>query len=104
MSCAYAFILTHDQQKKEGLKAVARKSDHFLGNVPILSFLFAEFQPWSILLTFIFPFCLTWYSYFVHLIHPVFLFTSHSSNLVFEWLESIIHGKSQMAGRPSSLC
>ena len=57
LSCAYAFILTMTSKEGEGLKAVARESLIIsLGILPILSFYFAEFQPWSILLTFVFSF------------------------------------------------
>ena len=57
LSCAYAFILTMTSKEGEGLKAAARESLVIsLGILPILSFYFAEFQPWSILLTFVFSF------------------------------------------------
>lgn len=57
LSCAYAFILTMTSKEGEGLKAVVRESLVIsLGILPILSFYFAEFQPWSILLTFVFSF------------------------------------------------
>ena len=57
LSCAYAFILTMTSKEGEGIKAVARESLVIsLGILPILSFYFAEFQPWSILLTFVFSF------------------------------------------------
>ena len=47
LSCAYAFILTMTSKEGEGLKAVARESLVIsLGILPILSFYFAEFQPW----------------------------------------------------------
>ncbi|HEW4031990.1 TPA: ComEC family competence protein [Streptococcus pneumoniae] len=57
LSCAYAFILTMTSKEGEGLKAVTSESLVIsLGILPILSFYFAEFQPWSILLTFVFSF------------------------------------------------
>ena len=57
MSCAYAFILTMTSKEGDGIKAVARESLVIsLGILPILSFYFAEFQPWSIILTFVFSF------------------------------------------------
>ena len=57
LSCAYAFILTMTSKEGEGFKAIARESLVIsLGILPILSFYFAEFQPWSILLTFVFSF------------------------------------------------
>ena len=73
-----------------------------LGILSILSFYFSEFQPWSILLTFVFSFlfdmvllpllsmlfCLSW-------IYPVTQF-----NFLFEWLENIIRYVSQLSTRP----
>ena len=85
LSCAYAFILTMTSKEEEGLKAVARESLVIsLGILPILSFYFAEFQPWSILLTFVFSF-----------LYPVI-----QLNFIFEWLEGIIRLVSQVASRP----
>ena len=102
-SCAYAFILTMTSKEGQGIKAVARESFIIsLGILPILCFYFSEFQPWSIVLTFIFSFlfdmvllpllsilfCLSW-------IYPITLF-----NFLFEWLESIIRFVSQLSSRP----
>ena len=103
LSCAYAFILTMTSKEGEGLKAVARESIVIsLGILPILSFYFAEFQPWSILLTFVFSFLfdlvflpLLSILFILSFVYPVTQF-----NLVFEWLEDIIRLVSQLASRP----
>ena len=103
LSCAYAFILTMTSKEGEGLKAVARESMVIsLGILPILSFYFAEFQPWSILLTFVFSFLfdvvflpLLSILFILSFVYPVTQF-----NFVFEWLECIIRLVSQLASRP----
>ena len=103
LSCAYAFILTMTSKEGERLKAVARESLVIsLGILPILSFYFAEFQPWSILLTFVFSFLfdvvflpLLSILFFLSFVYPVTQF-----NFVFEWLEDIIRLVSQLASRP----
>lgn len=103
LSCAYAFILTMTSKEGEGLKAVARESIVIsLGILPILSFYFAEFQPWSILLTFVFSFLfdlvflpLLSILFILSFVYPVTQF-----NFVFEWLEDIIRLVSQLASRP----
>ena len=103
LSCAYAFILTMTSKEGEGLKAVARESLVIsLGILPILSFYFAEFQPWSILLTFVFSFL------FDMVLLPLlsilfalsFLYPVIQLNFIFEWLEGIIRLVSQVASRP----
>ena len=103
LSCAYAFILTMTSKEGEGLKAVARESLVIsLGILPVLSFYFAEFQPWSILLTFVFSFLFD--LIFLPLLSILFAFSfvypAVQFNLIFEWLESIIRLVSQMASRP----
>ena len=103
LSCAYAFILTMTSKEGEGLKAVARESLVIsLGILPILSFYFAEFQPWSILLTFVFSFLfdlvflpLLSILFILSFVYPVTQF-----NFVFEWLEGVIRLVSQLASRP----
>ena len=103
LSCAYAFILTMTSKEGEGLKAVARESIVIsLGTLPILSFYFAEFQPWSILLTFVFSFLfdLVFLPLLSILFILSFVYPVTQLNLVFEWLESIIRLVSQMASRP----
>ena len=103
LSCAYAFILTMTSKEGEGLKAVARESLVIsLGILPILSFYFAEFQPWSILLTFVFSFLfdvvflpLLSILFILSFVYPVTQF-----NFAFVWLEDIIRLVSQLASRP----
>jgi len=103
LSCAYAFILTMTSKEGEGLKAVARESLVIsLGILPILSFYFAEFQPLSILLTFVFSFLFD--LIFLPLLSILFIlsfvYPVTQLNLIFEWLESVIRLVSQMASRP----
>ncbi|WP_049536310.1 DNA internalization-related competence protein ComEC/Rec2 [Streptococcus pseudopneumoniae] len=103
LSCAYAFILTMTSKEGEGLKAVARESLVIsLGILPILSFYFAEFQPWSILLTFVFSFLfdLVFLPLLSILFILSFVYPITQLNLIFEWLEGIIRLVSQMASRP----
>ena len=103
LSCAYAFILTMTSKEGEGLKAVARESLVIsLGILPILSFYFAEFQPWSILLTFVFSFLfdLVFLPLLSILFVLSFLYPVIQLNFIFEWLESIIRLVSQVASRP----
>ena len=103
LSCAYAFILTMTSKEGDGIKAVAGESLVIsLGILPILSFYFAEFQPWSILLTFVFSFLfdvvflpLLSILFILSFVYPVTQF-----NFVFEWLEGIIRLVSQLASRP----
>lgn len=103
LSCAYAFILTMTSKEGDGIKAVARESLVIsLGILPILSFYFAEFQPWSILLTFVFSFLFD--VVFLPLLSILFILSFIYSvtqfNFVFEWLENIIRLVSQLASRP----
>ncbi len=103
LSCAYAFILTMTSKEGDGIKAVARESLVIsLGILPILSVYFAEFQPWFILLTFVFSFLfdvvflpLLSILFILSFVYPVTQF-----NLVFEWLENIIRLVSQLTSRP----
>ena len=103
LSCAYAFILTMTSKEGDGLKAVARESLVIsLGILPILSFYFAEFQPWSILLTFVFSFLFD--LVFLPLLSIIFalsfLYPVIQLNFIFEWLEGMIRLVSQVASRP----
>ena len=103
LSCAYAFILTMTSKEGEGLKAVARESLVIsLGILPILSFYFAEFQPWSILLTFVFSllFDLVFLPLLSILFALSFLYPVIQLNFIFEWLEGMIRLVSQVASRP----
>ncbi len=103
LSCAYAFILTMTSKEGEGLKVVTRESLVIsLGILPILSFYFAEFQPWSILLTFVFSFLfdLVFLPLLSILFILSFVYPVTQLNVVFEWLECIIRLVSQLASRP----
>ena len=103
LSCAYAFILTMTSKEGVGLKAVTRESLVIsLGILPILSFYFAEFQPWSILLTFVFSFLfdLVFLPLLSILFALSFLYPVIQLNFIFEWLEGIIRLVSQVTSRP----
>ena len=103
LSCAYAFILTMTSKEEEGLKDVARESLVIsLGILPILSFYFSEFQPWSILLTFVFSFLfdLVFLPLLSVLFALSFLYSVIQLNFIFEWLEGMIRFVSQVASRP----
>ena len=103
LSCAYAFILTMTGEEAAGIKGLVRESCIIsLGILPILSFYFSEFQPWSILLTFVFSFL------FDMVLLPLlsilfclsFIFPITQFNFLFEWLENIIRYISQLSTRP----
>ena len=103
LSCAYAFILTMTGEEVAGIKGLVRESCIItLGILPILSFYFSEFQPWSILLTFAFSFLfdmvllpLLSIIFCLSFIYPITQF-----NFLFEWLENIIRYISQLSTRP----
>ena len=103
LSCAYAFILTMTGEEVAGIKGLVRESCIIsLGILPILSFYFSEFQPWSILLTFAFSFL------FDMVLLPLlsilfcqsFIYPITQFNFLFEWLENIIRYISQLSTRP----
>ena len=103
LSCAYAFILTMTGEEVAGIKGLVRESCIIsLGILPILSFYFSEFQPWSILLTFAFSFLfdivllpLLSILFCLSFIYPITQF-----NFLFEWLENIIRYISQLSTKP----
>lgn len=103
LSCVYAFILTMTGEEVAGIKGLIRESCIIsLGILPILSFYFSEFQPWSILLTFVFSFLfdmvllpLLSILFCLSFIYPITQF-----NILFEWLENIIRYISQLSTRP----
>ena len=103
LSCAYAFILTMTGEEVAGIKGLVRESFIIsLGILPILSFYFSEFQPWSILLTFVFSFLfdmvllpLLSILFCLSFIYPITQF-----NFLFEWIENIIRYISQLSTRP----
>ena len=103
LSCAYGFILTMTGEEVAGIKGLVRERCIIsLGILPILSFYFSEFQPWSILLTFFFSFLfdmvllpLLSILFCLSFIYPITQF-----NFLFEWLENIIRYISQLSTRP----
>ena len=103
LSCAYAFILTMTGEEVAGIKGLVRESFIIsLGILPILSFYFSEFQPWSIVLTFAFSFLfdmvllpLLSILFCLSMIYPFTQF-----NFIFEWLEGIIRFVYQLSSRP----
>ena len=103
LSCAYAFILTMTGEEVVGIKGLVRESFIIsLGILPILSFYFSEFQPWSILLTFVFSFLFD--MVFLPLLSILFclscIYPITQLNFLFEWLENIIRYVSQLSTRP----
>ena len=104
LSCAYAFIISVLDFK--GLtpykKIIIESLVISLGILPILIFYFGEFQPWSILLTFVFSLIfdivmlpgLT----IIFLVSPFIKLTQ--VNFLFECLESIIRWLASMFSRP----
>ena len=102
LSCAYAFILTMTGEEVAGIKGLVRESCIIsLGILPILSFYFSEFQPWSILLIFVFSFLfdmvllpLLSILFCLSFIYPITQF-----NFLFEWLENIIRYIAQLSTR-----
>ena len=103
LSCAYAFILTMTGEEVAGIKGLVRESFIIsLGILPILSFYFSEFQPWSIVLTFAFSFLFD--MVFLPLLSILFclsmIYPFTQFNFLFEWLESIIRFVSHLSSLP----
>ena len=104
LSCAYAFIISMlDFKNLTGFRKVVLESlSIFLGILPILLYFFSEFQPWSILLTFLFSivfdvFMLPLLS-LIFLISPLFAITQ--VNVFFQWLEIAIRWVASLSTRP----
>ena len=103
LSCAYAFILTMTSKEEQGVKAILRESLIIsLGILPILTFYFSEFQPWSILLTFAFSFLfdLVLLPLLLILFCLSFIYPVTQVNFIFEGLESIIRFVAQSTSKP----
>ena len=103
LSCAYAFILTMTSKEEQGVKAILRESLIIsLGILPILTFYFSEFQPWSILLTFAssFLFDLVLLPLLSILFCLSFIYPVTQVNFIFEGLESIIRFVAQNTSKP----
>ena len=104
LSCAYAFIITMLDFKDSSVfrKAVLESLSISLGILPILIYYFAEFQPWSILLTFLFSivfdvFMLPLLS-LIFVLSPLFAITQ--VNIFFQWLEIVIRWVAGLSTRP----
>ena len=103
LSCAYAFILTMTSKEEQGVKAILRESLIIsLGILPILTFYFSEFQPWSILLPFAFSFLfdLVLLPLLSILFCLSFIYPVTQVNFIFEGLESIIRFVAQNTSKP----
>ena len=103
LSCAYAFILTMTSKEEQGVKTILRESLIIsLGILPILTFYFSEFQPWSILLTFAFSFLfdLVLLPLLSILFCLSFIYPVTQVNFIFEGLESIIRFVAQSTSKP----
>lgn len=104
LSCAYAFVISVIDF--EGLaswrKVVVESSVISLGVLPILIFYFGEFQPWSILLTFVFS--LIFDAMMLPGLTLIFLFSPliklTQVNFFFEGLENSIRWIASVFGRP----
>lgn len=104
LSCAYAFILT--MINFDGLvgikKFMAESLVISLGILPILSFYFGEFQPWSILLTFVFSLVFDVVMLpglsLIFLVSPILKITQ--VNFLFDWLEMVIRWVAGISSRP----
>lgn len=109
LSCAYAFVISVIDF--EGLaswrKVVVESSVISLGVLPILIFYFGEFQPWSILLTFVFSLIFDTMMLpglmFIFLFSPLIKLTQ--VNFLFEGLENSIRWIASVFGngQPSPL-
>lgn len=90
------------QNLADSVERVRILPDTIKVNGDSLSFYFAEFQPWSILLTFVFSFLfdLTFLPLLSILFVLSFLYPVIQLNFIFEWLEGIIRLVSQVARRP----
>ena len=104
LSCAYAFVISVIDF--EGLaswrKVVVESSVISLGVLPILIFYFGEFQPWSILLTFVFSLIFDTMMLpglmFIFLFSPLIKLTQ--VNFLFEGLENSIRWIASVFGKP----
>ena len=113
LSCAYAFVISviDFEGMASWRKVVVESSVISLGVLPILIFYFGEFQPWSILLTFVFSLIFDTMMLpglmFIFLFSPLIKLTQ--VNFLFEGLENSIRwiasvfGKPIVFGQPSSL-
>ena len=113
LSCAYAFVISviDFESLTSWRKVVVESSIISLGVLPILIFYFGEFQPWSILLTFVFSLIfdivmlpgltlIFLISPFIKLIQVNFLFEGLENNI--RWIANVF-GRPIVFGQPGSL-
>lgn len=113
LSCAYAFVISviDFESLTSWRKVVVESSIISLGVLPILIFYFGEFQPWSILLTFVFSLIfdivmlpgltlIFLISPFIKLIQVNFLFEGLENSI--RWIANVF-GKPIVFGQPSPL-
>lgn len=113
LSCAYAFVISviDFESLTSWRKVVVESSIISLGVLPILIFYFGEFQPWSILLTFVFSLIfdivmlpgltlIFFISPFIKLIQVNFLFEGLENSI--RWIANVF-GRPIVFGQPSSL-
>ena len=104
LSCAYAFVISviDFESLTSWRKVVVESSVISLGVLPILIFYFGEFQPWSILLTFVFS--LIFDAMMLPGLTLIFLFSPliklTQVNFLFEGLENSIRWIASVFGRP----
>lgn len=104
LSCAYAFVISviDFESLTSWRKVVVESSVISLGVLPILIFYFGEFQPWSILLTFVFSLIFDTMMLpglmFIFLFSPLIKLTQ--VNFLFEGLENSIRWIASVFGRP----
>ncbi|MEI4392969.1 DNA internalization-related competence protein ComEC/Rec2 [Streptococcus anginosus] len=104
LSCAYAFVISviDFESLTSWRKVVVESSVISLGVLPILIFYFSEFQPWSILLTFVFSLIFDTMMLpglmFIFLFSPLIKLTQ--VNFLFEGLENSIRWIASVFGKP----
>ena len=104
LSCAYAFVISviDFESLTSWRKIVVESSVISLGVLPILIFYFGEFQPWSILLTFVFSLIFDTMMLpgltLIFLSSPLIKLTQ--VNFLFEGLENSIRWIASVFGRP----
>ena len=104
LSCAYAFVISviDFESLTSWRKVVVESSVISLGVLPILIFYFGEFQPWSILLTFVFS--LIFDAMMLPGLSLIFLFSPliklTQVNFLFEGLENSIRWIASVFGKP----
>ena len=104
LSCAYAFVISviDFESLTSWRNIVVESSVISLGVLPILIFYFGEFQPWSILLTFVFSLIFDTMMLpglmFIFLFSPLIKLTQ--VNFLFEGLENSIRWIASVFGKP----